>query len=109
MVQERLESGVRREVEKLLPRNDLADPHAHVTSWKDFCSSSTPRHRSTILLPPIMSGVKRTSPGAEEQKNPLALTLSDDDGLKLENAQKAIARVELKIRQSLVFNKYPYS
>lgn len=56
-----------------------------------------------------MSGVKRTSPGAEEQKNPLALTLSDDDGLKLENAQKAIARVELKIRQSLVFNKYPYS
>ncbi|TFL06497.1 hypothetical protein BDV98DRAFT_559516 [Pterulicium gracile] len=46
-----------------------------------------------------MSGVKRTSPGAEEQKNPLALTLSDDDGLKLENAQKAIARVELKIQR----------
>lgn len=43
-------------------------------------------------------GVKRASPGAESEKNPLGdVELTDDDALKLQAIQKDIARVELAL------------
>lgn len=41
-------------------------------------------------------GVKRGSPGADVEKNPLgSVELSDEDAQKLQDIQKAVARVEL--------------
>ena len=43
-------------------------------------------------------GVKRASPGADVEKNPLGdVDLSDDDALKLPAIQKDVARVELAL------------
>lgn len=41
------------------------------------------------------AGKKRASPGATEEKNPLAVELGDEDAKKLQAIQKDIARVEL--------------
>lgn len=44
----------------------------------------------------MAKGTKRGSPGAEEQKSPLAdVVLSDDDAKKLTDIQKDLARAEL--------------
>lgn len=41
-------------------------------------------------------GIKRASPGAEEEKNPLGdVELSDEDAQKLQVIQKDLARAEL--------------
>ena len=43
-------------------------------------------------------GVKRASPGADVEKNPLGdVELSDEDAVKLQGIQKDIARVELAL------------
>lgn len=43
-------------------------------------------------------GVKRASPGAESEKNPLGdVELTDDDAVKLQAIQKDVARVELAL------------
>lgn len=43
-------------------------------------------------------GVKRASPGAEDQKNPLGeVELSDEDAGKLQELQRHYARVELAV------------
>ena len=47
-------------------------------------------------------GVKRASPGADVEKNPLGdVDLSDDDALKLQAIQKDVARVELALGTSM--------
>lgn len=41
-------------------------------------------------------GVKRASPGADEEKNPLSnVDLSEEDAKNLANAQRDLGRVEL--------------
>ncbi len=41
-------------------------------------------------------GVKRASPGADEEKNPLAdVDLSEEDAQKLADTQRKLGRVEL--------------
>ena len=46
-------------------------------------------------------GVKRASPGADIEKNPLGdVELSDEDALKLQSVQKDVARVELALGAS---------
>ena len=46
-------------------------------------------------------GVKRSSPGAEEEKNPLGdVDLSDEDAVKLQELQRSYRRVELAIGAS---------
>lgn len=43
-------------------------------------------------------GVKRASPGAEAEKNPLGdVELTDEDAVKLQAIQKDVARVELAL------------
>jgi template-activating factor I len=43
-----------------------------------------------------MPGIKRASPGADDEKNPLAnVELKDEDAQNLQNIQKDIQRVEL--------------
>ena len=43
-------------------------------------------------------GVKRASPGADIEKNPLGdVELSDEDAIKLQSVQKDVARVELAL------------
>ena len=43
-------------------------------------------------------GVKRASPGADVEKNPLGnVELSDEDAIKLQGIQKDVARVELAL------------
>jgi len=45
-----------------------------------------------------MSGKKRASPGADEEKNPLeGVELGDEDAKKLQAVQKQIERVDLLI------------
>ncbi|KAL4068252.1 hypothetical protein V8B97DRAFT_1918756 [Scleroderma yunnanense] len=47
-----------------------------------------------------MSGKKRASPGADEEKNPLeGVELSDEDAKKLQDVQKQIERVDLLIER----------
>ena len=49
-------------------------------------------------------GVKRASPGAEEEKNPLGdVDLTDEDAVKLQDLQKAYHRVELGVGASLAY------
>jgi template-activating factor I len=44
----------------------------------------------------LRAGKKRTSPGADVEKNPLQdVELGDEDAVKLQAIQKEIARVEL--------------
>lgn len=46
-------------------------------------------------------GVKRASPGADEEKNPLGdVALSDDDASKLQDLQQHYHRVELAVGAS---------
>ena len=54
-------------------------------------------------------GVKRASPGADIEKNPLGdVELSDEDALKLQSVQKDVARVELALGASLLYPaRYP--
>lgn len=45
-----------------------------------------------------MSGKKRSSPGADEEKEPVqSVTLNDEDAQKLEGVQNRVRRVELLI------------
>ena len=58
-----------------------------------------PSH-SSARTPTAMSnkGVKRASPGADIEKNPLGdVELSDEDAIKLQSVQKDVARVELAL------------
>ena len=49
-------------------------------------------------------GVKRASPGADVEKNPLGdVELSDEDAVKLQTVQKDVARVELALGASLLY------
>ena len=49
-------------------------------------------------------GVKRASPGAEEQKNPLGdVDITDQDAIALQDLQKAYHRVELAIGTCRLF------
>jgi hypothetical protein len=49
-------------------------------------------------------GVKRASPGAEEQKNPLGeVELSDDDAKRLGEIQKVMQRAEIALGKPLCF------
>ena len=46
-------------------------------------------------------GVKRASPGAEEEKNPLGdVAVSDEEALKLQDLQQYYHRVELAVGAS---------
>ena len=48
-------------------------------------------------------GVKRASPGADVEKNPLGdVEVSDEEALKLQAIQKDIARVELALGTSVL-------
>jgi template-activating factor I len=45
-----------------------------------------------------MPGIKRASPGADDEKNPLAnVELKDEDAQNLQDIQKEIQRVELVV------------
>lgn len=62
-----------------------------------------PSHSTT---PTAMSnkGVKRASPGADVEKNPLGdVELTDDDAVKLQAIQKDVARVELALGECPLF------
>lgn len=49
-------------------------------------------------------GIKRASPGAEEEKNPLGdVELSDEDAAKLQVVQRDTARTELALGACLSF------
>ena len=49
-------------------------------------------------------GIKRASPGAEEEKNPLGdVELSDEDAAKLQVVQRDTARTELALGACLFF------
>lgn len=51
-----------------------------------------------------MSGVKRATPGADDEKNPLAnVEVSEADAKKLEAIQDQISRVDLLLRAFLTF------
>ena len=67
----------------------------------DFTSIETPlwhRYPSSCILSPVMPGIKRASPGADDEKNPLAnVELKDEDAQKLQDIQKEIQRVELVV------------
>lgn len=52
------------------------------------------------------SGKKRASPGADVEKNPLAVELSDEDARKLQVVQKDIARTELLLGERFSRGKY---
>ncbi|KIP01493.1 hypothetical protein PHLGIDRAFT_26985 [Phlebiopsis gigantea 11061_1 CR5-6] len=53
-------------------------------------------------------GVKRASPGAEEEKNPLGdVDLSDEDAVKLQELQRSYRRVELAIERSAAEKMQP--
>ena len=55
-------------------------------------------------------GVKRASPGADIEKNPLGdVELTDEDAVKLQAIQKDIARVELALGAclSLAWVEFP--
>lgn len=46
-------------------------------------------------------GVKRASPGADEEKNPLGdVELSDEDAKKLGDIQRSLQRVEIALGES---------
>lgn len=54
-------------------------------------------------------GVKRASPGADEQKNPLGeVELSDEDARKLGDVQKVMQRAEIALGESLRFYVVPH-
>ena len=56
-------------------------------------------------------GVKRASPGADVEKNPLGdVEVSDEEALKLQAIQKDIARVELALGTSVLrkSNHHPH-
>lgn len=54
-----------------------------------------------------MSGVKRSSPGADAAKNILGeVVLSDEDAKKLDSVNKKISRVDLMIRECSVFVRW---
>lgn len=62
-----------------------------------------PQNSPPSVLCQTMSskGIKRASPGAEEEKNPLGdVELSDEDAGKLQVLQKDTARVELALGAS---------
>jgi template-activating factor I len=49
----------------------------------------------------MSKGMKRASPGAEEEKNPLSnVELSDEDAKKLTEIQRDLARAELILGKS---------
>lgn len=49
-------------------------------------------------------GVKRASPGADEEKNPLGVVeLSDDDAQKLQDIQKVMQRAEILLGERQLF------
>ncbi len=45
----------------------------------------------------VSAGKKRASPGAEEEKNPFEVDISDEVHEKLQKVSKEIARVELSL------------
>lgn len=60
----------------------------------------TPNHRQAKKT---MSGIKRASPGAEDEKNPLGdVELTDEDAQKLQELQRDIARTELILGEYIV-------
>ncbi|KAG2023587.1 nucleosome assembly protein I [Coprinopsis cinerea AmutBmut pab1-1] len=55
----------------------------------------------------MTKGTKRASPGAEEEKNPLNVELSEEDAKKLEGIQREQAKMDLFIERETQSKMYP--
>jgi hypothetical protein len=66
--------------------------------------ASSPKKKTQSSRKMSNKGVKRASPGAEEQKNPLGeVELSDDDAKRLGEIQKVMQRAEIALGKPLCF------